>query len=519
MMFTPLLCNFAWHSVDKKSLFSQDDRMTAARLANTMWTSMKGRPVQGRIFQGKEPPQFIALFQPMVVLKGGLSTGYKKSVEEQNVKDETYASDGIALIRVSGTSVHNNKAVQVDAVAASLNSYDCFLLQSGNTLFIWQGTSSTFEQHQWATNIAEFLKPGAGFKHAKEGTESSAFWFTLGGKQSFSSNKVTTDIVRDPHLYTFSFNKVLLQVSEVFNFVQDDLLSEDMLILDTHSEVFIWIGQCVETKDKQKAFDIGQKYIELAMCLEGLASDVPLYKVTEGNEPCFFTAYFSWDSAKAAAHGNSFEKKLAILFGTIFHASESKDKSNNASQSGPTQRASALAALSSAFNPHSQSKPTNPIPARSTKGSSQRAAAVAALSSVLTAEQKKAQVEGSARRFGRNSPPDSNATGSFKEETASSVVWDPAEDSAENADVSQSNDVNSEENQDTVVGENADENTYSYERLKAKSRKPVTGIDYKQREAYLSDEEFQTVFGMTKQAFYQQPKWKQDMQKRKFDLF
>ncbi|KAH0470657.1 hypothetical protein IEQ34_000380 [Dendrobium chrysotoxum] len=293
------------------------------------------------------------------------------------------------------------------------------------------------------------------------------------------------------------------RVTEVFNFVQDDLLSEDMLILDTHSEVFIWIGQCVETKDKQKAFDIGQKYIELAMCLEGLASDVPLYKVTEGNEPCFFTAYFSWDSAKAA----------------------SKDKSNNASQSGPTQRASALAALSSAFNPHSKSKPTNPSPVRSTKGSSQRAAAVAALSSVLTAEQKKAQVEGSTRRFGRNSPPDSNATGSFKEETASSVVWDPAEDSAEkegiesDGSVSQSNDVNLEENQDTIAEENADENTYSYERLKAKSRKPVTGIDYKRREAYLSDEEFQTVFGMTKQSFYQQPKWKQDMQKRKFDLF
>ncbi|CAL9041875.1 unnamed protein product [Musa banksii] len=38
------------------------------RLANTMWSSLKGRPVQGRIFQGREPPHFIALVQPMVVL-------------------------------------------------------------------------------------------------------------------------------------------------------------------------------------------------------------------------------------------------------------------------------------------------------------------------------------------------------------------------------------------------------------------------------------------------------------------
>lgn len=30
------------------------------------------------------------------------------------------------------------------------------------------------------------------------------------------------------------------------------------MILDTHSEVFVWMGQCVDTKEKQKAFEIGQ---------------------------------------------------------------------------------------------------------------------------------------------------------------------------------------------------------------------------------------------------------------------
>lgn len=43
-----------------------------------------------------------------------------------------------------------------------------------------------------------------------------------------------------------------------------------------------------------------QQYIQTAASLEGLSPKVPLYKVTEGNEPCFFTAYFfSWDSSKA----------------------------------------------------------------------------------------------------------------------------------------------------------------------------------------------------------------------------
>lgn len=48
--------------------------------------------------------------------QGGLSSGYKKLVEERGLTDETYTADSVALVRISGTSVHNNKAVQVDSV-------------------------------------------------------------------------------------------------------------------------------------------------------------------------------------------------------------------------------------------------------------------------------------------------------------------------------------------------------------------------------------------------------------------
>lgn len=100
-------------------------------------------------------------------------------------------------------------------------------------------------------------------------------------------------------------------------------MSEDVLILDTQSEVFVWVGQCADTQAKQSAFEVGQvffeflmgnlsafysdskviffwqKYIDMAISLESLPPKVPLYKVTEGNEPCFFTMYFTWDPTKA----------------------------------------------------------------------------------------------------------------------------------------------------------------------------------------------------------------------------
>ena len=75
--------------------------------------------------------------------------------------------------------------------------------------------------------------------------------------------------------------------------------------------------------------------------------------------------------------------ELSIWYVSLLQA---QDRSNG--NQGATQRASALAALSSAFNSSSASKTSAPKPSRTSQGS-QRAAAVAALSSVLTAEKKK----------------------------------------------------------------------------------------------------------------------------------
>ncbi|TMW86009.1 hypothetical protein EJD97_022082 [Solanum chilense] len=502
----------------------EEDQITAARLASTMCNSLKGRPVLGRVFQGKEPPQFVAIFQPMLVFKGGLSTGYKNYIADKGLNDETYTADSVALIRLSGTSVHNNKAVQVDAVPSSLNSNECFLLQSGSSLFSWHGNQSSYEQQQLAAKVAEFLKPGATVKHTKEGTESSAFWFALGGKQSYTSKKVAPEVSRDPHLFAYSFNKGKFEVEEIYNFAQDDLLTEDVLLLDTHAEVFVWVGQSADSKEKQSAFEIGQKYVEMAASLEGLSPNVPLYKITEGNEPCFFTTFFSWDPAKASAHGNSFQKKVMLLFG-VGHASENQQRSNGAG--GPTQRASALAALNSAFSSPSPPKSGSaPRPAGASQASSQRAAAIAALSNVLTAEKKQSSESGSPVQSNRSSPVRSSRSSPVR-----SVDSGPAESDLSTAEVQDSEKVsepkeivepaetNGSEPEQEEGGNESGQAIFSYEQLKAKSDNPVTGIDFKRREAYLSDEEFMSVLGMKKEAFYKLPKWKQDMHKRKTDLF
>eukprot|EP01018_Ginkgo_biloba_P033542 Gb_40777 [translate_table: standard] len=560
---------YTYHSGDRKEDYflcfwlgqqsTQEDQAVAARLTNTMANSLKGRPVQGRILQGKEPAQFIGLFQNMVILKGGLSPGYRKYITEKGLQDETYNGDCVALIQVCGTGPHNSKAIQVEPVAESLNSTDCFLLQTGTSLFAWHGNSSTQEQQQLAARIAEFLKPGTLAKLVKEGTEPAAFWNALGGKQSYVSQRRAQETGKDPHLYACTFEKGKLQVFEVFNFTQDDLLTEDIMILDAHSEVFVWVGQQVDSKEKQQAFEIGQKYMERASLLEGLSPDIPLYKVTEGNEPSFFTRFFSWDSAKAAIHGNSFEKKLATLQGIPLQAIENLKKpissddasstesptqtshtSNDFKRSGPTQRAAALAALSSAFNSSSGDKGATRAtkPSRLTLNqSSQRAAAVAALSTVLNVEPKSsltatppAQIDPVADE---NPPTAETVSGTTQMEagitmnvaTEESLPKQEEPVAEDDTKVEESNletngeDVSKPEEIKTKLEENGCAGTYSYEQLKAKSTNPAIGIDPKKREMYLSPEEFQKIFGMDQRKFYEQPKWKQDLQKKSVDMF
>jgi len=57
--------------------------------------------------------------------------------------------------------------------------------------------------------------------------------------------------------------KQYFQVTEVYNFSQDDLMTEDIFILDCHSEIFVWVGQQVDSKSRLQALTIGEVWLVL----------------------------------------------------------------------------------------------------------------------------------------------------------------------------------------------------------------------------------------------------------------
>lgn len=50
-------------------------------------------------------------------------------------------------------------------------------------------------------------------------------------------------------------------MKEIYSFTQDDLTTEDVLVLDCYREIYVWIGCHSNLKSKQEALNIGRVII------------------------------------------------------------------------------------------------------------------------------------------------------------------------------------------------------------------------------------------------------------------
>ncbi|XP_022969600.1 villin-4-like isoform X2 [Cucurbita maxima] len=524
----------------------EEERASALSLVNKMVESLKFLPVQARIYEGSEPIQFHSIFQGFVVFKGGLSKGYKNYVAEKEIQDETYQEDGIALFRVQGSGPENMQAIQVDPVASSLNSSYCYILNSSSTVFTWTGSLTSSDNQELVERLLDLIKPNVQSRPQKEGTESEQFWNLLGGKSEYPSQKIARDAESDPHLFSCTFSRGNLKVVEVHNFDQDDLMTEDMYILDNHSEIFVWVGQQVDSRSRLQALTIGEKFLEHDFLLESLSSKAPVYIITEGSEPPFFTRFFTWDSAKSSMHGNSFQRKLTIVksggtptvdkpkrrpvaYGGRSAVPDKSQRSRSMSFSPERVRvrgrSPAFNALAANFeNPNARNLSTPPpmnrkifpklISSDSAKLSVAKSSTLAALSASF--ERPPPAREAIIPRSIKVTPEPTKP----KPETSNNDKEIKDKEKENNSVPVRIETLTIQE--DVKEGEAEDDEgltIYPYERLKTTSADPISDIDVTKRETYLSSEEFREKFGMTKDAFYKLPKWKQNKHKMALQLF
>ena len=297
---------------------SQDEKGASALLATQLDDEYGGAPVQVRVVQNKEPDHFLTLFKgKFIIRRGGKASGFKNSEQ----KDEQALGD-VALFHIKGTSELNTKATQVDVSASSLNSNDCFVLVSPKTTFAWLGKYATGDERHVAKAVAETLTHPSKVEAVPEGSEKADFWGALGGKAEYVNKQAEAVPEFEPRIFQCSNASGNFDVEEIYNFTQDDLISDDVMLLDAWTEVYLWLGNGSNAEEKKTSIETAMKYLQNSP--GGRNSDnTPILTVKQGFEPALFTCHFIWDAEKAKAGIDDYEtlrKQLEAGGGAVSNA-------------------------------------------------------------------------------------------------------------------------------------------------------------------------------------------------------
>jgi hypothetical protein len=88
------------------------------------------------------------------------------------------------------------------------------------------------------------------------------------------------------------------RVEEVFDYDQEDLIEDDVMLLDTYAEVFVWIGKGANAEEKKKALETVIEYIKTDKSGR-TPQDTVTIVIKQGFEPPNFTChFFAWDADK-----------------------------------------------------------------------------------------------------------------------------------------------------------------------------------------------------------------------------
>ncbi|XP_062401454.1 advillin [Sardina pilchardus] len=266
---------------------SQDELAASAFQAVDLDQKYNDEPVQVRVTMGKEPRHFMAIFKgKMVIFEGGTSR-----------KEGSDPEPPVRLFQVSGTDESNTKAIEVPALAGCLNSNDVFLLKSQTGVYVWCGKGSSGDERAMAKEVSTAItQDNTAVEIIAEGQEPVEFWTLLGGKTPYANDKrlQQTSLDHQPRLFECSNKTGRFTVSEVTQFTQDDLSEDDVMVLDTWDQVFLWVGNQANDEERKESVVICQEYLRTHPGSRD--PDTPILLVKQGFEPPTFTGWFmAWD--------------------------------------------------------------------------------------------------------------------------------------------------------------------------------------------------------------------------------
>jgi len=272
---------------------TQDEAGTAAYKTVELDDFLGGLPVQYREVQGSESETFLHLFEKIVILHGGIESGFK------HVEAEKYRP---RLLHIKGT-IKRTVVREVPLTTKSLNSGDVFILDEGLKIYQFQGKAASGGEKSKAAQIARGIDDERGSKVQifvlEEADEAKAtkdkedwdhFWHSLGGKAAIAPHEAGSDttvkVVKQ--IFKVSDASGKLTFTEV-SFKKTSLVEDDAFVVSTGPMVFVWVGKKATANEKKSSLSFAQKYLNEH---PDLPKTTPIVRVSSGAENDEFFSYF-----------------------------------------------------------------------------------------------------------------------------------------------------------------------------------------------------------------------------------
>jgi len=197
---------------------------------------------------------------------------------------------------VRGSAADDMRAVQVAEVSASLNSADVFVLEIPSQTYIWTGSASSDEEKAMGIEIANLVSPGREQVPVVEGEEPEDFWNALGGRGAYTTVQPEAEPILACRLFHCILNsRGKLRVDEIEPFTQEDLVDDDVMVLDSGVEIYVWVGIHATTQEQEAGFSMAQEYLRTEPSQRAVDSTL-IFLIRQRNEPENFKEIFpSWN--------------------------------------------------------------------------------------------------------------------------------------------------------------------------------------------------------------------------------
>ncbi|KAG8521547.1 Villin-like protein, partial [Galemys pyrenaicus] len=364
------------------------------------------------------------------------------------------------LFHVQGTDSYNSKTVEVPARATALHSSDIFLLVTSGICYLWFGKGCSGDQREMARAVVAAIS-GKNKEMVLEGQEPAHFWEALGGWAPYPGKRPPDEASSfQPRLFECSSKAGCLVLTEVVFFSQEDLDKYDIMLLDTWQEIFLWLGDAAS--EWKEAVAWGQEYLKTHPAGRSLAT--PIVLVKQGHEPPTFTGWFLTWNPYRWTNNPSYEEVVEGSLGAISAISKITAVSTGTSRTPSRDQ--------EVNKFHLSRWPRNG-----------RAGSLGLQGFTSSQDSSESEPELGPRAGGSTSS--SHSSSSY-----------PSSPRA------------------TVNG------GLRREQLMCQATKDLPeGVDPAHKESYLSDADFQDIFGKSKKEFYSMAKWRQQQEKKQLGFF